>query len=91
MFVETITSSREEWQRFSQGVRLTSDPPEALVLSVSWDAGEGRVSVLNVWDNAEAVADLYVERVHALIEQHGEPTTGKPKRHGRPLEVYVRR
>ena len=73
MFVESITSSREEWQRFSQGVRLASDPPEALVLSVSWDAGEDRVTVLNVWDTAEAVADFYVDRVHTLIQQHGEP------------------
>ncbi len=90
MFVETITSSREEHARFSQGTRITSDPPQALVLSVAWDAGDDRVTVLNVWDSGEAVADFYVERTRAVIEQHGEPTTGKPKRHGEPLEVYVR-
>ena len=90
MFAETITSSREEYQQFSQGMRLTSDPPAALVLSVDWDAGDGLVKVLNVWDSGDAVSDFYLERVHALIQEHGEPT-GKPWRHGQPLEVHVRR
>ena len=90
MFVETITSARDEWESFSQGTRLTSDPPSALVLSVAWDVGEGRVSVLNVWESADAISDFYVERTHSLIQQRGEPAD-KPKRHGEPLEVFVRR
>jgi len=89
MFVETITSSRELWQAFSSRVRLTSDPPDALVLSVAWDAGDGRVTVLNVWDNPDAIASFYVERTRAVTEELGEPPD-KPKRHGQPLEVYVR-
>ena len=89
MFVETITSDREEYESFRQGTRLATDPPAALVASVAWDAGDDRVTVLNVWDDGEAVADFYVERIRPLIEQRGEPT-GKPKRHGSPLEVYLR-
>ena len=89
MFVETVTSSRELWETFTQGTRLTSDPPAALVASVAWDAGEGRVTVLNVWDSPDAIADFYVERTRAVIEKVGEPAE-KPKRHGEPLEVYIR-
>jgi len=90
MFVETITSGRDEYELFSKGTRLTSDPPKALVVSVAWDAGDGRVSVLNVWESADAISDFYVERTRALIQEHGEPTTGKPERHGEPVEVYIR-
>jgi hypothetical protein len=89
MFVETITSDREDWEFFSRGTRLTTDPPETLALSVAWDAGDDRVTVLNVWDSGESIADFYVERTRPLIEQRGEPAD-KPKRHGAPLEVYVR-
>jgi hypothetical protein len=89
MFTETITASRELWETFSQRTRLVSDPPKTLVLSVAWDAGDDRVTVLNVWDDAEAIADFYVERTASIIEELGEPPD-KPKRHGRPLEVYIR-
>jgi hypothetical protein len=89
MFVETITSSQESWQTFSERTRLTSDPPEALVVSVAWDAGDGRVTVMNVWHDPEAVADFCVERTRPIIEDIGEPPE-KPKRHGQPLAVYIR-
>ena len=89
MFVETITSSRELWQTFSERTRLTSDPPEALVVSVAWDAGDGRVTVMNVWDDPEAIADFYVERTRPIIEDIGEPPE-KPRRHGQPLAFYIR-
>lgn len=89
MFVETITATRELWETFSGRTRLTSDPPSALVVSVSWDAGDGRVTVMNVWDSPEAIADFYVERTRPIIEEIGEPPD-KPRRHGPPLSMYVR-
>ena len=57
MFFETITSNRAEWALFRDGIRIRSDPTAALVLSVTWGAGDDRVAVLNVWDSGEAVAD----------------------------------
>jgi hypothetical protein len=89
MFVETITSSRELHETMLERTRLLANPPEALVLSVTWDAGEGRVTVLNVWDTPDAIADFYVERTRPVIEDVGEPPD-KPQRHGEPLAVYIR-
>ncbi len=89
MFVETITPSRDLWETFTERTRLTSAPPEALVVSVARDAGEGRVTVLNVWDSPDAIADFYVERTRPIIEELGEPPD-KPERHGEPLAVYIR-
>jgi hypothetical protein len=89
MFVETMTSSRTFWETMSERVRLTADPPPALVLSVAWDAGDDRVTVLNVWDTPGAIADFYVERSGPVLAEIGEPPD-KPKRHGEPLAIYIR-
>ena len=89
MFVETMTSSRELWETFSERTRMVSEPPEALALSVARDAGDGRVTVLNVWDSPGAIADFYIERTRAVVEEIGEPPD-KPKRHGQPLGFYIR-
>lgn len=69
---------------------LVSDSPEALIASVAWVAGDGQVTVMNVWDDPEAIANLFIERTRPIIEEMGEPAE-KPKRHGQPLEVYIRR
>lgn len=90
MFVETITAPREEWERMTERLRMFTDPPAALVASVAWSAEEGVVTSLNVWDTPEAVADFYVERVGPIVQAEGEPAN-KPKRHGKPIAVYIRR
>ena len=89
MFVETITQPREEWQTWSEKLRFLGDPPEALVASSAWDAGDGKVTQLNVWDNPAAVGDFFMERTVSVIEELGEPSS-KPRRHGEPLTVYLR-
>ena len=33
MFVETVTSTRELWEAISEGTRIVTEPPEALVVS----------------------------------------------------------
>lgn len=66
-----------------------SDPPEALVVSVAWDSGDGTVTSVNVWDTPGAISDFYIERALPLIEADGEPAN-KPKRHGEPVAVYIR-
>ena len=58
-------------------------------MSVAWDAGDGRVTVMNVLDDPAAIADLFVERTRRIIEDMGEPPD-KPERHGQPIEVYIR-
>jgi hypothetical protein len=90
MFVETIALPRAEWERWQELLRYSSDPPEALIATIVWDAGDGQVAGVNLWDSPKAIADFYLERVGPIVEAEGEPTN-KPQRHGEPLAVYLRR
>ena len=90
MFVETITSPAEEWHRWNERLRMLSDPPTALVASIAWDAGDGQVSAVSVWDTPEAIADFFVERVHPIVAVEGQPAI-TPTRHGEPVAAYFRR
>lgn len=89
MFVETLTAPRDEWERLTERVALLADPPDALVASIAWDAGDGQVSSVNVWDSPEAVGDFFVSRVHPVVQELGEPKA-KPARRGIPLAIYIR-
>ena len=89
MFVETITAPRAEWQRWTERLRLLTDPPSTLVSSVAWAGDADTVTSVNVWDTPSAVADFYLERVEAVIEVEGPPPH-KPVRHGAPVAVYIR-
>jgi len=90
MFVETIDLPREEWERWHDLLRYTTDPPEALVATIAWDSGDGQVRGVNLWDTPEAIADFYVERVGPIVATEGAPTN-KPQRHGEPLALYIRK
>jgi hypothetical protein len=89
MFVETIVLPRPEWERWQARLGYTTDPPDALVATVAWDSGDGRVTAVNVWDTPGAIADFFMERVAPMLETEGEPTN-KPQRHGEPITFYVR-
>ena len=89
VFVETITSPAEEWHRWNDRLRMLADPPPALVVSIAWNAGDDRISAVNVWDTAEAIGEFFVERVHPIVAAEGEPAVA-PTRHGEPVAVYVR-
>ena len=89
MFVETITAPREEWESFTDRIRLFSEPPAALIAAIAWNGGEGRVVQVNLWDEPSAVADFFIERVMPVVERHGEPSS-KPARHGPPVASYFR-
>ena len=69
---------------------MLSDPPPALVAAIAWEAGDGQVTSVSVWESPEAVADFFMERTRAIVESEGEPAN-KPQRHGEPLAVYVRK
>jgi hypothetical protein len=90
MFCETITAPREEWERWTERLRITSEPPDALIASIAWLGKDGQVTSANVWDSPQAVGDFYLERVGPIVQSEGEPLN-KPERHGEPLAVYVRR
>jgi hypothetical protein len=89
MFVETITAPAHEFQAWNDRLRLLSDPPAALVASIAWNAGEGLVSGVNVWETPEAVADFFIERIQPLVAAEGTPAN-TPARHGEPVAVYLR-
>jgi len=89
MFVETITSPRDEWERWTERLRLLSEPPAALVASIAWQTKDGNVTSVSVWDSPEAVADFFMERIRPFVEAEGSPDT-TPTRHGDPIAVYLR-
>lgn len=89
MFVETITTPRDEWDRWNERLRMLAEPPTALIASIAWQSGNGDVTSLNLWDSPEAVAEFFVDRVHPLVQAEGEPAT-RPERHGEPIAVYLR-
>jgi hypothetical protein len=90
MFVETITAPADEWRRWDERLRMLSDPPASLVASIAWDAGDGMVSAVSVWDTPVAVGEFFVERVYPIVAAEGEPAV-TPTRHGAPVAVYLRR
>jgi len=89
MFVETIVLPRKEWERWHESLRLSTDPPEALIATIAWDSGDGEVTGVNVWETPRAIADFFMERVGPLVEAEGEPSA-KPQRRGEPLAFYLR-
>ena len=90
MFVETVTSTRDEWEKWNERLRMTTDPPAALVASVAWVGTDGLVTALNVWDSPDAIADFYMERVGSFVRAEGKPPN-PPERHGQPIAAYFRR
>ena len=89
MFVETITAPDEVWHRWTDRLRLFSEPPAALSASIAWDNGDGTITAVNVWDTPSAVADFFLERVEPVIAAEGQPDY-KPVRHGAPVASYFR-
>jgi hypothetical protein len=89
VFVETVTAPHELWHQWTTRLRLFSEPPSALLATVAWDAGDGMITSVNVWDNAPAVADFFVERIQPVIEAEGPPDY-KPVRHGNAVATYFR-
>ena len=63
--------------------------PPCLVAAVAWDADDGMITSLNVWDNPSAVADFFVDRVQPVVEAEG-PADYKPERCGNAVATYFR-
>ena len=89
MFVETITAPGEAWRRWTDRLRLFSEPPAALFASIAWDNGDGTITAVNVWDSPSAVADFFLDRVEPVIAVEGKPDY-KPVRRGEPVASYFR-
>ncbi len=89
MFVESITQPTDEWECWSEKLRMFAEPPQGLAVSIAWDNGDGSITQLNVWDAPGAIADNYMERVLPIVQAEGEPEH-KPRRHGEPLAIYLR-
>jgi hypothetical protein len=88
VFVERVTSPREEYELWDARLRMMVEPPPALVASFAWESG-GEVTCINVWDSPEAIAEFFVERVRPFVEAEGQPAN-KPQRLGQAIRAYVR-
>ena len=65
-------------------VRLYADPPAGLVASITWDAGDGQVVLLNVCDEPGQAAAFDGERLAPASAELGQPM-GTAAQHGEPL------
>ena len=90
MFVQTVTAPLEEWEHWNERLRITADPPAALVAAIAWKGDDGLVTAVNLWDSPEAIADFFMERISTIVMAEGEPPN-KPQVRGAPLAVYIRR
>jgi hypothetical protein len=88
MFVERVAAPRKEFELWDARLRMVTDPPQALALSVAWEE-DGEVTCINVWDSPEAIADFFIERVRPFVEDEGTPAN-KPQRLGHAIRAYVR-
>jgi hypothetical protein len=88
VFVERVVAPREEFELWDARLRIVTDPPPALVVSVAWES-DGEVTCINVWDSPEAIADFFLERVRPFIEA-ADPPENKPQRLGHVVRAYVR-
>jgi hypothetical protein len=89
MFIEMITAPTEEFQQWTERLRLVSDPPDALVASFAWRSGDGTIASINVWDSASDIADFFIDRVQAIVDEKGPPEH-KPERLGEAVHAYIR-
>jgi hypothetical protein len=90
MHVQTVTAPRDEWEQWNERLRMLSDPPQGLVAAIAWNADDGQVTALNLWETPEAVADFFMQRIRPFVEAEGEPVN-KPQHHGPPILVYFRK
>jgi hypothetical protein len=88
VFIERVTAPREEFELWDARLRMVTEPPPALVVSVAWES-DGEVTCVNVWDSPEAIADFFLERVRPFVEADGPPAN-KPQRLGHAVRAYVR-
>ena len=42
---------------------MLSNPPDALVALIAWEASDGQVTEVHVWDKPGAIADFFMEHV----------------------------
>jgi hypothetical protein len=88
MFVDIVTTSVAEYEAIESATKLYSDPPEALLAAIVWEAEEpGQVTALHVWRSPGERGDFAMNEIMPLA-QAGR-VTSSPKRL-RPVKVFLR-
>lgn len=88
MYVDIVTSKRSELEVIDAETGLLSDPPDALLACIAWEAeNPDEVTVLQVWQTPDARGDFAFEKVMPLA-QAGK-VVSNPKRL-KPLKVFIR-
>lgn len=90
MFIETVTAPREEHDEVLRASRLLDEPPPGLAASVSWEAADGMVTQLMVWDSPAARGE-FAEKVMMPLFASGQlaNVTSDPTHH-KPVRVWIR-
>ncbi|MBY5163922.1 hypothetical protein [Salsipaludibacter albus] len=90
MFMDKVTTDRDALDEVMDASRLLDDPPDGLLAALSWDDGDGRATMVSLWESPGARGQAAMERMMPLFEsgvldeRHGDPHPV------RPVHVYVR-
>lgn len=87
MFIDTVVTSRSEFDLIDDETGLFSDPPDALLAAVAWESGDDEVTVVHVWESAGARGRFAAENVLPLVE--AGQVTSKPE-NLTPYRVFIR-
>jgi hypothetical protein len=88
MFVQTITTSRAEFEASRRLLDIEADPPEALLAAVAFASGDDEVTVVNVWESPGDMAQFFVDRIGP--KTGGAGLTGDSRPRGEPLFFWTR-
>ena len=88
MFVQTVISSRAEFDEAHRLLDIAADPPDTLLAAIAFSSGEDEVTLVNVWESPAAVAEFFVERIHSRTE--GKGLSGQNIPRGEPVFFWTR-
>ena len=87
MFIDRVTTARSEIETVDAETRLFSDPPDGLLVAVSWEDGNDQITTVMVWETAAARGEFAFEKMMPLIARGN--ITGEPEILS-PFRVFVR-
>ncbi len=83
MFIDQVTTTSEGLDIVDAETGFFSDPPEGLSAVIAWDAGDGNVTCLMVWDTPGQRGEFAFQKMMPLMESgrvQGDPDVLTPTR-----------
>jgi hypothetical protein len=90
MFVQTVTSTRAEYEAALRLLEFDTNPPATLVATVAFSSGDDEVTLVNVWESPGAMAEFFVERIAPHTGGESMEGGGETTPRGAPLLFWAR-